>query len=248
LSNTSLESRVAAIRKQPLPTHVAVVPDGNGRWAVQRGLPRIAGHRAGVETLKRIVRFAGRLDIKYFTVYAFSTENWRRPREEVDGLWWLLTHFLESGLCEIVENRTRLKVIGVRQNLSRSIIEAIERAEKESAAGDQMTLVIALNYGGRADIVTAAQGIAREVQRGCLHIDDIDEVLFSDFLQTKGLPEPDIIIRSSGELRISNFLLWESAYSEFVVSPVLWPDFDESEFASCIEQFQARDRRYGGTR
>lgn len=237
--------RVERVKQKALPLHVAIVPDGNGRWAQRRGLPRLAGHKAGVETIKSIVRAAGDLGIRFFTIFAFSTENWRRPEEEVEGLFLLIGQYLDRGLTEMVENGVRVRVIGRQQGLRPSVRAAAERAVRETTKGENMVLTVALNYGGRSEIVGAARTLAERVLDGQINLKDIDEACFARFLETDGLPDPDVIIRSSGESRISNFLLWQSAYSEFIISHVLWPDFTPEEFLNCIEEYQRRHRRFG---
>lgn len=239
------ENLLNMIKANAVPTHVAVVPDGNGRWARKRGLPRIAGHRAGIETLKRIVRTAGDIGIPYFTLFAFSTENWKRPEAEVGGLLDLLREYLDSGIEQNRENGVRIRVIGRRQGLSRDLVRAIERAEAETAACDRLNFQVAFNYGGRAEIMDAVNTVCSLIRAGKI-AGALDEKDFSSLLYTAGMPDPDLIIRSSGELRLSNFMLWQSAYAEFVSCPLLWPDFSPEEFCSCILEYQRRDRRFGG--
>lgn len=239
---------VEELRQRPLPQHVAIVPDGNGRWAQKRGLLRAAGHRAGVESLKVIVRSARDVGIPYLTVFAFSTENWTRPKDEVDELMRLLVEYLDSGVEENKRNGVRVKIIGRKQGLSDSLIEAIGRAEAETAGGQKIGLGVAFNYGGRAELVDAARAIAIQAREGRLLPEAIDEHVFSSYLYEPLSPDPDVIIRTSGEMRISNFLLWQCAYAEFVSSPGFWPDFGPTEFFDCIREFQQRDRRFGGIR
>jgi undecaprenyl diphosphate synthase len=244
VSSTELESLLEMTKTRAVPKHVAVVPDGNGRWARKRGLPRIAGHRAGIGTLKRIVRAAGDVGIPYFTLYAFSTENWKRPEVEVSGLIGLLREYLDSGIEQNRENGVRVRVIGRRNGLPGDLIKAIDRAEAETAQCGRMNLQVAFNYGGRAEIIDAVNTVASRASRGAM-AGEVDERTFSSLLYTAGLPDPDLIIRSSGELRVSNFMLWQSAYAEFVSSPSLWPDFTPEEFCRCILEYQRRDRRFG---
>ncbi len=246
MASREYEGLVRMTRANAVPTHVAVVPDGNGRWARRRGLPRVAGHRAGIETLKSIVRAAGDVGIPYFTLYAFSTENWRRPRSEVSALLGLLKEYLDSGIDQNLKNGVRIRVIGRRHGLSDDLIGAIDRAEAETATCDKMHFQVAFNYGGRAEIVDGVKAAATLVKNGMLDIEAIDEKTFGSLLYTAGIPDPDLIIRSSGELRLSNFLLWESAYAEIVSCPSYWPDFTPEEFCACILEFQRRDRRFGG--
>jgi undecaprenyl diphosphate synthase len=244
----SAEEWIEIIKKRPLPAHIAIVPDGNGRWAKRRGLPRILGHRAGVETLKKVIRAAGDAGIKYVTVYAFSTENWRRSSDEVSGLMSLLIEFLESGIEENARKGVRIRVIGRRDGLSPEVRAAVERAERDTENGMNMTVAIAFNYGGRAEIIDAVRTIARESRAGRVLPESIDESLFRHFLYAPDIPDPDMVIRSSGEFRMSNFLLWQGNYSELVFSPALWPDFTAEELYSCIDQYQTRDRRFGGAK
>jgi len=248
MASREYEDLLRMTRANAVPTHVAVVPDGNGRWARKRSLPRVAGHRAGIETLKSVVRTAGDIGIPYFTLFAFSTENWRRPASEVSALLGLLKEYLDSGIEQNVKNGVRIRVIGRRQGLSDDLIEAMNRAEAETAACSKMQFQVAFNYGGRAEIVDGAKAVASLVRDGRLDVESIDEKTFGSFLYTAGIPDPDLIIRSSGELRLSNFLLWESAYAEIVSCPSYWPDFTPEEFCSCILEFQRRDRRFGGVK
>lgn len=229
-----------------IPVHIAIVMDGNGRWASKRGLPRSVGHREGANTLKRIVSSCNNIGIKYLTAYAFSTENWLRPREEVDALMSLLLEFLRNSDKELSGKNIRIKVIGELRGLSAEIRREIERVEEKSKRNTGLTLVIALNYGSRSELVNACIRIARDVKRGKLNPESINEKLFSDYLYTAGIPDPDLVIRPSGENRLSNFLLWQSSYSEFWNSSILWPDFSEKDLLMAIDDFQKRDRRFGG--
>jgi len=229
-----------------LPTHVAIIMDGNGRWATRRGLPRLAGHRAGVEALRQIVRFSAEQGIRYLTLYAFSTENWKRPQEEVIGLMDLLIEYLRKEVAELHAGGIRLNFIGRIDRLAEPIREEIMRAGALTADNEKMTVNMALNYGGRAEIVDAAQAIARKALNG--EITDsaaIDEALFAEHLYTAGMPDPDLIIRPSGENRLSNFLLWQAAYAEFWFSDVLWPDFRPTHLAQALADYQQRERRFG---
>lgn len=223
--------------------HLAVIMDGNGRWAKSRHLPRLMGHRAGAETLDRVMRYCKDAGIKYFTVYAFSTENWKRSEEEVSGLMKLLSHFIKSKEKELIKNGIRFRVIGRRTDLTEKLQGEIAALEEKTKDGD-FTLVIALSYGGRDEIVRAAQAFAEKCRLGS---DGVDlEDAFAQCLDTAGMPDPDLIIRTSGELRISNFLLWQAAYAEFYFTDVLWPDFDKAEFDKAIESYSRRERRMGG--
>lgn len=225
--------------------HIAIIMDGNGRWAQKRGLPRSAGHKKGAETLQEVVRAAGELGIKYLTLYAFSTENWQRDTEEVEGLMNLLRQYLKSELKEIQEKGVRIMFIGERQMLAADIVSQMSKIEHDTAKNDKMTLCIALSYGSRQEIVSASQKLASLAQKGDIKIQDIDIKMFSDMLYTKDIPDPDLVIRTSGEQRISNYLLWQIAYSELFFTPTLWPDFNKQELEKIIEDFNHRERRYG---
>ncbi len=233
--------------RRPMPRHVAVIMDGNGRWAALRGLPRAEGHRRGVEALRRVVRTAGDIGLEYLTVFSFSTENWRRPSSEISFLIGLLKRFVEKDLAELHASDVRVKMIGNRSaRLSPDIIRLIEHAEALTKDNSGLTLVIAFNYGARDELVRAAQRLAARVVDGALSIDQIDEATLAAQLDNPAIPDPDLLIRTSGEQRISNFLLWQMAYTELVFTPTLWPDFDGAELTSAIESFMERDRRYGG--
>ena len=225
--------------------HIAIIMDGNGRWAKKRALPRVAGHKKGAETVKVITQAAADLGIKYLTLYAFSTENWKRPQEEVDALMDLLRQYLKSDLKELQDKKVRIIFIGERQMLPKDIVTAMNKMEAETAENDAMTLCLAISYGARAEIVNAAKKIATLVKRKDLAVDDIDEKVFSDMLYTQGIPDPDLLIRTSGEKRISNYLLWQLAYTEFYFSDVLWPDFSKKDLEEIIKDFYTRERRYG---
>ncbi len=234
------------IDKNNLPVHIAIVMDGNGRWASGRGLPRSMGHREGANTLRKIVRYCDEIGIKYLTVYAFSTENWSRPKEEVDALMSLLLEYLKNADKEIAGKNVRIKVIGDSNGLTEEIKNEIIRVTENTKKNNGLTLVIALNYGGRAEIVDMVRRIAVEVKKGGLSIDAINEQLVSGYLYTSGIPDPDMVIRPSGENRLSNFLLWQSSYAEFWYSNVLWPDFSKKDLLEAIMEYQKRNRRYGG--
>ena len=211
----------------------------------KRGLPRSAGHKKGAETLKEIVRAAGDMGIKYLTLYAFSTENWQRDPEEVKGLMNLLREYLKSELKEIQENGVKIIFIGERNMLAPDIVEQMYKIEKDTFGNDKMTLCIALSYGSRQEIISAVQKISLLAKKGDISVNDIDIKMFSDMLYTKDIPDPDLLIRTSGEQRLSNYLLWQLAYSEFFFTPTLWPDFNKEELASIIDNFNSRERRYG---
>ncbi|AWK85767.1 isoprenyl transferase [Azospirillum thermophilum] len=229
------------------PTHVAVIMDGNGRWAKARGLPRTAGHKKGVDAVRRTVEAARELGIGYLTIFSFSSENWRRPEEEVSDLMSLLRFYLRSEIAELHKAGVRLRVIGDRSRLSDDIIRLIDNAEQLTAGNRVMTLVVALSYGSRQEIAAAARRLAEEVAAGRLDPAAIDEAALSARLYTADIPDPDLIIRTSGEQRISNFLLWQAAYAELVFVDTLWPDFTKRDLEAAIEEFHRRERRFGAT-
>jgi undecaprenyl diphosphate synthase len=229
-----------------LPAHVAIIMDGNGRWAAQRGLPRLEGHRRGVEAIRRAVRTAGDLGIRYLTVYSFSAENWRRPAQEVSDLMGLLKRFVRHDLADLHRNNIRVRIIGEREGLSPDIRMLLDEAEQLTRSNTGLTLVIAFNYGGRQEIVQAVRALAQQVKAGTLDPESIDMETVERALATQGIPDPDLVIRTSGEQRISNFLTWQTAYSEFVFIPDFWPDFDEATFRAALAEYRRRDRRFGG--
>lgn len=231
--------------EQKLPNHVAFIMDGNGRWATKRFLPRLAGHNAGVEALREIIRFSSDIGIGYVTFYAFSTENWGRPQEEVSGLMELLVRFLRNEIDELHENNVKIVILGELSGLPQLPREEVMRAIEKTKDNTGLTCCIALNYGSRFEIVSAVKKISQEVQDGKLSIDDIDEKVFANNLYTSGIPDPDLMVRTSGELRLSNYLLWQLAYSEFYFTDVFWPDFNKDEYIKAIKEYQARNRRYG---
>lgn len=229
-----------------IPVHVAIIMDGNGRWAQARGLPRIYGHQEGKRNVKRIVRHAANLGIKYLSLFAFSTENWKRPKEEVNGLMEILRLGLQEERPEFIREGINVVFFGDRAKLPREVLEEMELTESLTASNNRLYLAFAINYSGRDDILRAVKRISQKVARGEIDISEIDDRLISQELDTRNFPDPDLIIRTSGELRISNFFLWQSAYSEFYFTSVLWPDFDEREFDLAIEAYQSRKRRFGG--
>jgi undecaprenyl diphosphate synthase len=237
-------SRQVAERRGP--EHVAIIMDGNGRWAQARGLPRFEGHRRGVEAVRRAVRAAIDFGIRYLTIYSFSSENWSRPADEVAMLMGLLKRYIRNDLADLHRNDVRVRVIGRRAGLAADIAALLDEAEAVTADNKGLTLVVAFNYGARQEIVEAARRLAREAAAGALDPEAIDEDLFAARLDAAGIPDPDLIIRTSGEQRLSNFLLWQAAYAELVFLPIHWPDFDHATFAAALEQFATRDRRYGG--
>ena len=228
-----------------IPTHIAIIMDGNGRWAQQRGLARLKGHEAGTQTVRHVMRYCREAGVRYLTLYAFSTENWARPPTEVLGLMSLLKNFLRETEPEFHENQVRLRVIGRRNDLESVIVRELERVERETASYSRAHLILALSYSGRSELVQATRAIAEEVRRGTLRPDAIDESTISAHLYAPDVPDPDLIVRTSGEMRISNFLLWQGSYSEFYVTSVLWPDFREADFQAALEAYQQRKRRYG---
>ena len=229
-----------------VPRHVAIIMDGNGRWATQRGLPRVAGHRAGAEAVRRALQAAADHDVEVLTLYAFSSENWRRSEEEISDLTALMRFYLERELKTLEKERVRLKLIGDYSAFGGELVERLERAVERTAGNKRLTLVIALNYGSRAEISGAAQRLAAKVADGEIDPRSIDEAAIAGELQTRDLPELDLLIRTSGEVRLSNFLLWQAAYAELLFLDVLWPDFDEQSLAGALETFASRNRRFGG--
>lgn len=240
------KNRTATQDQGKLPVHIAIIMDGNGRWAGKRGLPRGVGHREGANTLKRVVRECDVLGIKYLTAFAFSTENWSRPREEVNSLMSLLVEFLKNADRELSGKNIKIRVIGETDGLSEEIRREIARVVRNTAGNTGLNFIIALNYGSRTEIARAAARIASDVQKGRIRTEDINEEMFSGYLYTAGIPDPDLVIRPSGENRLSNFLLWQSSYSEFWYSNILWPDFSKKDLLEAIEAYRRRDRRFGG--
>jgi len=230
-----------------LPRHIAIIMDGNGRWARSRGLPRIAGHRRGAEAVRRTLTAAVDLGIPYLTLFGFSSENWKRPLDEVDDLMGLLRHYLRGEIAELHRNGVRLRVIGEIGRLSPDIITLIDNAEALTRDNRAINLTIALSYGGRAEIAAAARAIAAKVRSGELPLEAVDEELIASHLLTADLPDPDLLIRTSGEQRISNFLLWQTAYSELVFIDTLWPDFGKADFEKALRDYHGRERRYGAS-
>lgn len=244
-STTSLRELPADLDPNRLPRHVAVIMDGNGRWARKRGLPRIMGHRRGADTLKQLMRCCKDWGIEALTAYAFSTENWGRPLEEVDFLMALIERILRWELREMTEAGVRVRVVGNLEMLPQSLQEAIARSMEATRHNRTLQLVLATNYGGRQEILHACQAIATQVERGLLRPEEIDERLFANHLYVPELRDPDLLIRTSGEMRVSNFLLWQLAYSELYITDTLWPDFNRHWFREALRSYQARDRRYG---
>jgi len=227
------------------PRHVAIIMDGNGRWAKMRGLPRTAGHKKGAEAVRNAVTAAAKLGVSYLTLFGFSSENWKRPEGEVRALMGLLRLYLRNEVAELHKSNVKLRVLGDLARLEPDIVELIEQAEKKTAGNDGLTLILALSYGSRQELVAAARALAVEARHGKIDPDAIDEDLFASKLFTAGIPDPDLLIRTSGECRISNFLLWQCAYAEMLFLDVLWPDFAESHLEQAVRDFMCRDRRYG---
>lgn len=229
-----------------VPQHIAVIMDGNGRWAEQRGMDRTEGHKAGAEAARRMIKMAGDAGVRYVTLFGFSAENWNRPAYEVDALMSLLRFYLKKETAELLKSGARLRVIGDRAKLSSDIVEMIEQAETITKGNDKITVVIALSYGGRQDIVSSAKRLAEQVASGALKVSDIDEAALASSLMTGGMPDPDLLIRTSGEYRVSNFLMWQMAYSELFFTDTYWPDFEQKDFDAAIAFFNSRERRFGG--
>jgi len=229
-----------------MPRHVAIIMDGNGRWAAARGLPRVEGHRRGVEALRRTVRAAGDLGISVLTIFSFSSENWTRPPSEIRDLMALLRRFIRNDLAELHKSNVRVRVIGEREELDRDIRLLLQEAEDLTRDNDGLTLVVAFNYGSRQEIAQAARRLAIEVAQGRLSAEDISPERLAQYLHAPDIPDPDVIIRTSGEQRLSNFLLWQAAYSELVFVPLNWPDFDRAALEAAIAEYRRRERRFGG--
>ncbi|MDK3161811.1 isoprenyl transferase [Kamptonema cortianum] len=234
------------MKGKKIPQHVAVIMDGNGRWAKQRGLPRVAGHRKGAESVRAIVETAGHMGIKYVTLYAFSTENWKRPKTEVNALMGLLEEFLKKETQRMMKNNIRLQAIGRLSDLPPSVQRELHLAIQATAKNTGITLIFALSYSGRAEIIDAVKSLIREVREGLIDPAQIDEVVLSQHLYTRYYPDPDLLIRTSGEMRLSNFLLWQLSYTEIYVTQTLFPDFGEKEFKLAIDDYEKRQRRFGG--
>ncbi|HZQ45391.1 MAG TPA: isoprenyl transferase [Verrucomicrobiae bacterium] len=243
---TTPATHLSAEALASLPRHVAVIMDGNGRWAKQRHLPRIEGHRQGAESARTIIRVAGELGIKYLTLYAFSVENWNRPKDEVDALMKYLVHYLKTETSELNKNNVKLEVIGQIYRLPENVQEHLKKSIATLSKNNGLTLIMALSYGGRTEIIDAVRGIATKVKQGELDPADINEQVVADHLYTRQWPDPDVLIRTSGEMRVSNFLLWQISYAELVVTPTLWPDFRKPQFYAALEEYNRRHRRFGG--
>ena len=229
-----------------MPRHVAVIMDGNGRWAKARHLPRIEGHRRGADSAREIIRSAGELGIKYLTLYAFSAENWNRPKDEVDALMKYLVHYLKTETKDLLKNNVRLEVIGQIHRLPENVQEQLAKTIATLSKNNGLTLIMALSYGSRIEIVDAVRQIAEKVKQGKLDPADVTEAIISQHLWTRNIPDPDLLIRTSGEMRLSNFLLWQISYAELVITPTLWPDFRKPQFCAALEEYAKRHRRFGG--
>jgi len=239
-------SQLSAQTRANVPAHVAIIMDGNGRWAKERHRPRVEGHREGAESVRAIVRAAGELGVKYLTLYAFSVENWSRPKDEVDTLMKYLARYLKTEVGDLMKHNVRLEVIGQIYRLPEFVQEQLEKTRLALSRNNGLTAVLALSYGGRQEIVEAVRAIATKVQQGKLEAAEINEQIISQHLYTKSIPDPDLLIRTSGEMRVSNFLLWQIAYSEIWVTDTLWPDFRRRHLLDAVLAYQKRDRRYGG--
>jgi undecaprenyl diphosphate synthase len=229
-----------------LPRHVAIIMDGNGRWAKQRHLPRVEGHRMGAESVRAVIRAAGELGIKYLTLYAFSVENWNRPTDEVDTLMKYLAHYMKTEFTELNKNNVRLEVIGQVHRLPEFVQKQLKKTREALSKNNGLTLIMALSYGGRTELVDAMRSIAAKVKKGELDPAEITEQVVADHLYTRNWPDPEVLIRTSGEMRLSNFLLWQISYAELVVTPTLWPDFRKPQFYAALEEYICRHRRFGG--
>jgi len=236
---------VTELSQKHIPRHIAIIMDGNGRWAQLRGKPRTDGHRRGIEAVKDIVDASIEFGVNYLTLFAFSSENWKRPSVEVDDLMWLLRRFLQSETETMHRKNVRIRVIGDRSNFSSDIVKLIEHSEEKTLGNDGLYLTAALSYGGRQEIISAVKNLYKDVIDGKLLYENIDTKIFTDYLATSDIPDPDLLIRTSGEKRISNFLLWQIAYTELVFSEVLWPDFKRENLALAIEEYNRRERRFG---
>nr|WP_263327987.1 isoprenyl transferase [Neobacillus sp. Marseille-Q6967] len=245
-TSSTLREKIENIKKLPVPEHVAIIMDGNGRWAKKRSLPRIAGHHEGMKVVRKISKLSNRLGIKTLTLYAFSTENWKRPKTEVDYLMKLPEEFLGTFLPELIEENVQVKMIGYKEQLPNHTLRAIEKAIDKTKDNDGLVLNFALNYGSRAEIIDATKRVLNDCKKGILNEEELNEEVFSSYLMTSNLQDPDLLIRTSGEIRLSNFMLWQLAYSEFWFTDVLWPDFRDQHLLEAIEAYQNRQRRFGG--
>jgi undecaprenyl diphosphate synthase len=242
----SITERMEIVKSQAVPGHVAIIMDGNGRWAKSRALPRIAGHHEGMKVVRKIAILANNIGIQTLTLFAFSTENWKRPKSEVDYLMKLPAEFLDIYLPELIDNNVKVQVIGEKEKIPSHTLLVVEKAIERTKNNDGLLLNFALNYGSRSEIIMAIKNIVKDIKCGNMNERDLNEDVFSQYLMTKDLADPDLLIRTSGEIRLSNFMLWQSAYTELWFTDCLWPDFDEEHFLDAIEQYQKRSRRFGG--
>ncbi|MFP5111276.1 isoprenyl transferase [Bacillaceae bacterium C204] len=245
-TSSTLRNKIDEIKKLPVPEHVAIIMDGNGRWAKKRALPRIAGHHEGMKVVRKTTKLANELGIKTLTLYAFSTENWKRPKNEVEYIMSLPDEFLGTFLPDLIEENVQVKMMGYKNQLPVHTLRAIEKAIEDTKNNDGLVLNFALNYGSRAEILDAVKNVLTDSKSGKLEESELDEKVFSSYLMTSAFTDPDLLIRTSGEIRLSNFMLWQLAYSEFWFTEVLWPDFSEEHLLEAIETFQKRQRRFGG--
>lgn len=245
-NSSDFRDRILQIKDHEVPSHVAIIMDGNGRWAKKRALPRVAGHHEGMKVVRKITKLANELGVKTLTVYAFSTENWKRPKMEVDFLMKLPEEFLGTFLPELIEENVRVKMIGYMDELPEHTKKAVAKAMQDTKGNTGLVLNFALNYGSRAEIIDGVKRVMEDVKNGTISEKELSEEVFSSYLMTKELDDPDLLIRTSGEIRLSNFMLWQLAYTEFWFTDVLWPDFREEHFVEAIEAFQGRQRRFGG--
>lgn len=243
---SAAQTNLSEQARENLPTHVAIIMDGNGRWAKQRHLPRVEGHRVGVESVRAVLKTCGELGVKYLTLYAFSVENWNRPKDEVDTLMKYLARYLKSEVTEMGKNNVRLEVIGQIYRLPEFVQEQLAKTQAALAKNTGLTLILALSYGGRTEIIEATRAIAEKVKKGEMEAAEINEQVIAQHLYTRHVPDPDLLIRTSGEMRVSNFLLWQISYAEFVVTPTLWPDFRKPQLIEALEEYGRRHRRFGG--
>jgi len=243
---SSTAHQLSSQAKAILPAHVAIIMDGNGRWAKQRHLPRVEGHRQGVESVRAVVRAAGEIGLKYLTLYAFSVENWNRPKDEVDTLMKYLARYLKNEIGELNRNNVRLEAIGQIYRLPEFVQEQLRKTKAALSRNNGLTLILALSYGGRTELVEAMRSIAEKVKTGTIEPAEINEEVIAQHLYTRHWPDPELLIRTSGELRISNFLLWQISYAELVVTPTLWPDYRKAQFYEALEEYTRRHRRFGG--
>jgi undecaprenyl diphosphate synthase len=244
--SSNLRERIMQIKEQQVPSHVAIIMDGNGRWAKKRALPRVAGHHEGMKVVRKITKLANQLGVNALTLYAFSTENWKRPKTEVDYLLRLPEEFLGTFLPQLVEENVRVTMMGYKENLPKHTLNAIQRAMEETKNNTGLVLNFALNYGSRAEIVDAVKRVLNDCKSGIMNENELSEELFSSYMMSSELKDPDLLIRTSGEIRLSNFMLWQLAYTEFWFTDVLWPDFCEQHLVEAIEVYQNRQRRFGG--